>query len=301
MKTLTKIIDLKSVGNLLSNIVFCAIGKASTVARPSVVAVAIVVFSLVYMFQIEPYWFEIVPVNVSIPELDPAFDGFKIVQISDLHVDTSMNRRKLDKIVEIIDRQQPDIVAITGDFFTYKPDAMSINLLTTALKKLTPQDKTIAVLGNHDYYFDPSPIRKIFAQCNVLELSNSVYTIERDRARLNIAGLDDYLMNKSRLDLVLAQLAPDDVTILLVHEPDFADLSAATARFSLEISGHSHGGQVRIPFRQPDILPPLGKKYPLGIYQVGNMIQYTNRGLGMVPPAVRFNSRPEITLFTLTS
>ena len=252
------------------------------------------------MFQIEPYWFEIVTVNLTIPGLDPAFNGFKIVQISDIHVDTSMNRRKLDKIVQIINQQQPDLVAITGDFFTYQSNPVSTNLLSSALKKLTPTDKTLAVLGNHDYNFDSSEVRKILAQSNVLELSNSVYTIERGAARLKIAGLDDYLWHKSRLDLVLAQLAPDDLTILLVHEPDFADISAVTERFLLQISGHSHGGQVRIPFRKPDILPTYGKKYPLGVYQVGDMIQYTNRGVGMIPPAVRFNSRPEITVFALT-
>ena len=284
MNILSKRNYWKTFGNLLPNILLCAI--------------AIVVFSLIYVSQIEPFWFEIVPVNLTIPELAPAFDGFKIVQISDIHADTSMNRRKLNKIVEIVNQQQPDIVAITGDFFTYKPDPVSINLLETALKKLTPKEKTLAVLGNHDYWFDPSAISKILSQSNVLELSNSVYTIERGQARLNIAGVDDYLEQKSRLDLVIAQLSTDDVAILFVHEPDFADISAATERFSLEISGHSHGGQVRIPFWQPDILPPYGRKYPLGMYQVGNMIQYTNRGVGMVPPAVRFNCRPEITVFT---
>ncbi len=284
---LPNIIGLKPLGNLLLNIVICAI--------------AFIAFSLVYVFQIEPSWFDIVPVNLTIPELDPAFDGFKIVQISDIHADTSMNRRKLNKIVEIVNQQQPDIVAITGDFFTYKPDAVGTNLLETALKKLTPKDKTVAVLGNHDYWFDSSPISEILSQSNILELSNSVYTIERGQARLNIAGVDDYMVKKSRLDSVIAQLPTDDVAILLVHEPDFADISAATERFSLEISGHSHGGQVRIPFWQPDVLPPYGRKYPLGMYQVGNMIQYTNRGVGMVPPAVRFNCRPEITVFTLAS
>lgn len=263
--------------------------------------IAFIVLLSVYMFQIEPYWFEVVPVNITIPELAPAFNGFKIVQISDLHVDTSMNRRKLDKIVTLINQQEPDIVAITGDFFTYEPDEVNANLLITALQKLTPQNKTIGVLGNHDYYGDSSIIREILAQSNVLELSNSIYTIERGQAQLKIAGLDDYWYKKSRLDLVLAQLDMDDVTILLIHEPDFADISAPTEKFALEISGHSHGGQVRFPFRQPDVLPPYGQKYPLGRYQVGSMIQYTNRGLGMIPPAVRLNSRPEITVFTLTN
>ncbi|MBZ0286049.1 MAG: metallophosphoesterase, partial [Anaerolineae bacterium] len=85
----------------------------------------------------------------------------------------------------------------------------------------------------------------------------------------------------------------------LAHEPDYADISAATGRFDLQISGHSHGGQVVIPFIGPPVVPPYSKKYPLGRYQVGTMIQYTNRGVGMISPAVRFNCRPEITVFTL--
>jgi len=287
VKIISKIISLKSLKKLLFNF--------------ALVAIALIALLSVYMSQIEPYWFEIIPVNITIPELAPVFDGFKIVQISDLHVDTSMNRRKLDKIVTLINQQKPDIVAITGDFFTYEPDEVNANLLTTALQKLTPQDKTIGVLGNHDYYSDPSIIRQILAQSNVTELSNSIYTIERGQAKLNIAGLDDYWYHKTRLDLVLNQLTTDDITILLIHEPDFADISAPTEKFTLEISGHSHGGQVRFPFRQPDVLPPYGRKYPLGRYQVGSMIQYTNRGVGMVPPAFRLNSRPEITVFTLTN
>jgi uncharacterized protein len=86
---------------------------------------------------------------------------------------------------------------------------------------------------------------------------------------------------------------------LLAHEPDYADISAATGRFDLQISGHSHGGQVIIPFIGPLVVPAYGEKYPLGQYQVGNMIQYTNRGVGTINPAVRFNCRPEITIFTL--
>ena len=80
--------------------------------------IAIAVFSLIYIFQIEPLWFEIVPVNLTISNLAPAFDGFKIVQISDLHADTSMNPKKLSKIVDLINQQQPDLVAMTGDFVT---------------------------------------------------------------------------------------------------------------------------------------------------------------------------------------
>jgi predicted MPP superfamily phosphohydrolase len=91
------------------------------------------------------------------------------------------------------------------------------------------------------------------------------------------------------------------VAILLAHEPDFADTSAATGKFDLQVSGHTHGGQVVVPFLGPPVLPYLGQKYHTGLYKIGNMFQYTNRGVGMNRLAVRFNCRPEITMFELES
>ena len=263
--------------------------------------IAIAVFSLIYVFQIEPLWFEIVSVNLTISNLAPAFDGFKIVQISDLHADTSMNPKKLGKIVNLINQQQPDIVAMTGDFITATLNQQTTLMLEAAFKKLSPTAKTLAVLGNHDHYIDPQQIRTLLHNSNVLELNNSAYTLQRGNDTLSIAGVDDFWQEKANLDLVLSQLPPQGAAVLLVHEPDFADISAATQRFALQISGHSHGGQVRIPLRKPPVLPPFAEKYPVGRYKVGKMVQYTNRGVGMVLPAVRFNCRPEITVFTLNS
>ena len=102
-----------------------------------------------------------------------------------------------------------------------------------------------------------------------------------------------------RLNDVIEELKDESAAILLAHEPDFADLSSKTGRFDLQLSGHSHGGQVVVPFYGPLVLPYLGQKYPSGLYQVGEMLQYTNRGVGMIEPAVRFNCPPEITVFHL--
>lgn len=262
-------------------------------------SIVTVVLVSTYATKIEPNWFQVVPVDITIPQLASSFEGFKIAQISDIHTDDSMNQKKLARIIELVDKQQPDIIAITGDFFTKSPDQESIDLLEENLANLLPKEKTIAVLGNHDHTYNPEIIRNIFNNSNILELNNSVYTIQRGEDKLNIAGVDDYWKRKSRLDLVMEQLPSDGVAVLLAHEPDFADVSSVENRFALQMSGHSHGGQVRIPFRLPPVLPPLGKKYPVGRYQVGNMVQYTNRGVGMVKPLVRFGSRPEITVFRL--
>ncbi len=266
-----------------------------------VVSVVAIVSLSVYATQIEPNWFQVVRVKVDIPQLASNFDGFKIVQISDLHADYAMTAQKFAKIVRLVDRQKPDIVAITGDFFSYQPSQKSAELLETSLIKLLPKEKTVAVLGNHDHYYDPQILRQILQKSNILELENSVYNIQRGEEVLSIAGVDDYWKQKARLDLVLQELPKKSIAVIMAHEPDFADLSAATKRFVLQMSGHSHGGQVKLPFLPPPVLPTFAKKYPLGRYQVGNMVQYTNRGIGMGKPLVRLGARPEITVFTLSA
>jgi predicted MPP superfamily phosphohydrolase len=156
-------------------------------------------------------------------------------------------------------------------------------------------------LGNHDYWADANAIAFALKQANISLLQNDIYTIEHGNSKLNIAGVDDVWVGKSRLDVVLEKLPPQGATILLAHEPDFADTSAATKRFDLQLSGHSHAGQMRLPFFRPLILPPLGEKYYRGLYQLGEMKLYTNRGIGMTGLHLRFNSRPEITVFTLNT
>jgi predicted MPP superfamily phosphohydrolase len=113
--------------------------------------------------------------------------------------------------------------------------------------------------------------------------------------------VDDIWKGNPRLKDVTTRLQDGSAAILLAHEPDFADTSAATGKFDLQVSGHTHGGQVVVPFYGPPMLPHLGHKYPSGLYKVGNMYQYTNRGVGMHFMAVRFNCPPEITIFVLES
>jgi predicted MPP superfamily phosphohydrolase len=155
------------------------------------------------------------------------------------------------------------------------------------------------VLGNHDYWTDADAVRAALLACGIQNLSNDVFTLSKGGEQLHIAGVDDTWEKHDRLDLVLEKLPPSGAAVLLAHEPDFADRSAETGRFDLQLSGHSHGGQVVLPFFGPPILPHLGRKYPTGLFQVKDMFQYTNRGVGMIAPYVRFNCRPEITVFTL--
>jgi hypothetical protein len=214
-----------------------------------------------------------------------------------------MNRERLGQVVRTVLAQEPHLVVITGDFVIGRGWNESIQAIldemVEELSVLTEQHRTVAVLGNHDYWTNASAVRAALAACGIENISNDVCTLSNDHDQLHIAGMDDVWVGQDQLDTVLEKLPQAGAAILLAHEPDFADRSAKTARFDLQLSGHSHGGQVVLPFLGAPILPYLGKKYPSGLYRVGTMWQYTNRGVGMARLQIRFNCRPEITVFTL--
>jgi predicted MPP superfamily phosphohydrolase len=250
-----------------------------------------------YAHEIEPDRIDIHPVSLTLPRLTPAFDGFRLVQISDIHMDGFMTERRLLHIVDLVNRLEPDLVALTGDFVTFDPAYFADGLIAT-LRRLSPRVAALAVLGNHDHWTDAPTVRAIVDESDLINVCNDVYTVRRGGESLHFGGIDDYWERQDRLDQVLERMPPGGAAILLAHEPDFADISAATGRFDLQLSGHSHGGQVIIHFGDRlSCLPTAGSI--VGRYQVGSMIQYTNRGVGMIPPQVRFNCRPEITVFTL--
>lgn len=244
--------------------------------------------------------FEIVSLNVKIPDLNPAFNDYRIVHISDIHLGQWISAKRIAGVVNLVNKQEPDLVAITGDSVSYVVNEPVLDMLRF-LKNLKPKDATVAVLGNHDHWIGAEDIRRIMDESSILELENDVYTIKRGDAMLHIAGVDSITLEKHDLDAVLEKLPETGPAILLAHEPDFADKSAATGRFSLQLSGHSHGGQMVIPGFGTPFRGSQFRKYPLGEYKVGDMIQYTNRGLGTNVFWIRINCPPEITLMKLQS
>lgn len=257
---------------------------------------------LVYAREVEPADVEVVPVSLVLPRLDERFDRYRIALVSDLHADGWMTPGRVLGLVDLVNAEEPDLIALTGDFATYSRLRSLIRYvpdLVAPLRRLRAPDGTLAVLGNHDHETNSQVVRYTLAAAGVTELNNTFRTVQRHGASLHLCGVDSALDGTPRLDLVLQNLSQEGAAILLAHEPDFADESAATGRFDLQLSGHSHGGQVRLPVlgSQP-FLPKLGRRYTSGLYSVGGMLLYTNRGLGN-HPRFRFNCRPEITILTL--
>lgn len=266
--------------------------------------------SFFYARDIEPAWVDVTQVTLRLRRLPSAFDGYRIAHITDLHADgTSMTEARMTELVRLVNAQKPDLVAATGDFTSEHPELFG-EAVARALGGLEAGDGVVGVLGNHDHWSDAATSRQILAASGIRELNDDLLTLRRGGSALHVAGLDDlwpdpqsavaFEAHRPRLERLAARFGPDEAAILLVHEPDLADVSAATGRFDAQLSGHSHGGQVRVPFYGPLVLPFMGEKYPAGLYRVGSMLQYTGRGLGVVAAQVRFNCRPELTVFTLT-
>lgn len=256
---------------------------------------------LMYARYIEPERVQLNPVTLTLPRLAPRFQGFRLVHLSDIHLEDWRNPKRLEHIVELVNAQEADLVAITGDFLSHYAPREVPGRLVEALSRLEASEGIVAVLGNHDYLSDPELVRRCLRQSGIVELDNEVLTLRRAESVLHLAGVDDVMEGKSRLDLVLEKLPEEGAAVLLAHEPDFADVSSATGHFDLQLSGHSHGGQVRVPLLRRLTLPPFSQRYTSGLYVVGGMPQYTNRGLGFVNARLRFLCPPEITVFTLRS
>ena len=255
-----------------------------------------------YVTEVEPHWLAVERVTLTLPRLPQAFDGMTIAQLSDLHLgpvpslDTSLQmvRAAIRTAIEL----KPDLITVTGDFV--RRTGWEESLLDT-LRPLSASLGVFGVRGNHDWYRGVEHVTELASAAGMTMLVNDSAVIQRNGESLHIAGVDDLYGQHQDLGRALANVPREAAVILLAHEPDFADTAALDERIVLQLSGHSHGGQVRVPLLDATWLPRYGQKYPAGWYQIGAMQLYTNRGIGVVGVPVRFNCRPEVTLFTLRS
>lgn len=252
----------------------------------------------VYTTHIEPTWLDVTRVPLVVPGLAPVFDGYTIAQISDIHLGDWMNRARLREVIDVVLAQAPDLAVVTGDFVSYLDEAVYA-AIAEEFVRLRGADGGIAILGNHDHWTDAPTVSAAVRESGLVLLRNRHRVIKRAGKALYIAGVDDIWEEHHDLDAALDGVPAGAPLVLLAHEPDYADEVAEDGRVHVQLSGHSHGGQVRLPFVGGFVLPYLGEKYKHGYYRVGDMHLYTNVGVGMIRPAVRLLCRPEITLVTL--
>jgi hypothetical protein len=248
-----------------------------------------------YVTQVEPEWLTVERQTITLPRMTAGLDGYKIVQLSDFHLYPFATLDLMEKTVAKTQELAPDLVVLTGDYVL--ETAASIFDLAPELAKLNPRHGIFAVLGNHDHWTDADVVKQGLTENGIELLHNQGVLL--NESQLFLAGVDDLWSGEPDVEAALADWREDVPTILLAHEPDFADEFLHNGRIQLQLSGHTHGGQVRLPGVGPLVLPRYGQKYHNGLYQVGQGHVYTNRGIGLVGPAVRLNCPPEITEFVL--
>jgi predicted MPP superfamily phosphohydrolase len=255
-----------------------------------------------YAYGIEPDWLAIEQVTVRVPDLPPALDGLRIAHLSDLHWGPYTGQREVRAAVQAANALAPDLSVLSGDYVLYsagyaEPCAAELAALRAPLG-------VFAIPGNHDYWTDIDVVTAELRRTRLPVLRNESHRLEIDGSPLWLAGVDDVWEQHDDLAAALRGIPRDEPVLLLAHEPDFADEAArAPKRIFLQLSGHSHGGQVNLPVLGRPILPWLGQKYPAGLQVVpGSSLQvYTSRGIGVIAPPLRFNCRPEVALLTITA
>lgn len=254
---------------------------------------------------LEPNRPQLVYRELALARWPAALDGYKIAVLSDFHYDPLFSVHPLRAAIPVVNAQKPDLIVLTGDFVSEPSFGQSRRRAAYAaepcarlLQQMKAPHGLWAVMGNHDAVTDPELITSILRATGIQVLSNQSTPIELAGARFWLSGVDDVMQGDSDLDAALAKVPKGEVTVLMAHEPDYADFVSRYA-VDLQISGHSHGGQVRLPFLPPLYEPPMARKYIAGLYKVGPLTLYTNRGLGTVGLPIRFDCPPEITLITL--
>ncbi|SDY53263.1 metallophosphoesterase [Thermoactinomyces sp. DSM 45892] len=251
-----------------------------------------------YSRWIEPYSIETTTITIKIPHLPVVFEGFRICHFSDLHLGFHLEAKDLETVVEQIQSLKPDCICFTGDLFDHHSTGVSET--TRYLSKLEASYGKYAVLGNHDNWGNRESVNRVLTKSGFTILHNENRQIKKQSDSIYMVGVDDPWVGGADILRALNGVPKNTCNILLAHEPDFAD-EFCQHPIDLQLSGHSHGGQVQVPFIGALHTPPHAKKYIDGLYQVENssMQVYTTRGIGMTRMPIRFNCRPELVLITL--
>jgi predicted MPP superfamily phosphohydrolase len=237
-------------------------------------------------------------VEIPLANLPKSFDGFTIVQVSDLHTGETIGRGYTENVVRIVNDLQPDLVALTGDFADGFVDELRDHV--APLSKIEAPHGMFFITGNHEYYWDPDAWTTEFSKLGARVLQNEHVLIHRNGAEVVLAGVTDYStrhmspLRASNPSKALAGAPPGRTKILLAHQPDSYRL-AHEAGFDLQISGHTHGGQY-FPF---NLLIPFFQRYYKGLNRHENMWVYVSTGTGYWGPPLRTGVPSEITLIRL--
>lgn len=237
-------------------------------------------------------------VTLTVPGWPAGWCGVRIAHLSDLHLGPFLGRAELHAVVDEVLALRADLIVLTGDFVS-RITRGELEILTEELSRLTAPAGVWGVLGNHDWRTDATAVAQAVTRAGGRVLWNEHVCLRRGADELYVAGVDDLWMGQSDLNRALAGVPDDGRVLLLAHEPEYADTVAHDPRVLLQLSGHSHGGQVRLPLVGPIMTRLRDWKYVMGVYHIRGLTMYVSRGIGAVIPGIRWNCPPEVTLLTV--
>ncbi|WP_100011199.1 metallophosphoesterase [Lentibacillus sediminis] len=254
-----------------------------------------------YAREMEPAMLSINEQEILSGRIPAAFQNYRIVQFSDTHIGFHYTLEQFRGLIAKINELEPDLLLFTGDLVD-EPHIYNWNQnIVEHLSALKAKDGKYWIYGNHDHGgYGTDILLDVMEEGGFNLLRNSHTTIQKNRERIVLAGIDDLMLGRPDLRETLANANPDLFTILLAHEPDFADI-AKDYPVDVQLSGHSHGGQVRFPFIGHLYTPVYAEKYVQGKYVLndGNFTVHVNSGIGTTRLPYRFLCRPEIHVYTL--
>jgi len=250
-----------------------------------------------YARLIEPYAYWISETDIFIRDLPERFEGFRITQLTDIHHSRILGLSEVRRVVNLAQQTKPDMFVLTGDYTTtYR---RYIEPCAEALAQLSAPEGVWAVLGNHDHYTDPELTTRALQRHHIAVLNNAHTTLQRGPDALQLSGIDDWSWNATDWTRAFDGLQPKSPTILLSHQPTVLDLEQ-TSQVVLVLSGHTHGGQVRVPWLgAPARFATQDLKYARGLFRRGDTQLYVSSGTGVIGLPVRFGVRPEIAVLRL--
>jgi predicted MPP superfamily phosphohydrolase len=257
-----------------------------------------------YAGEVSRHELELIDITIKLLRLPEAFAGMKIVQISDFHFEEYTEAAFLEAIVRKVNALGPDLVVLTGDFVSSGPlphrESIQLGYHCAEILSHIQCPLRYAIMGNHDALVGTRALTDALTTQGIPVLADSFVPLERGNQRIWLAGIRDALQQRPNLSRALPPRRGDDeATILLAHEPDFADYTVGRP-VDLILSGHTHGGQILLPLLPPLMLPELGRKYVHGLFRLRDGMQlYVNRGIGAVNLPFRFRCPPEITAINL--
>lgn len=265
-------------------------------------SIIFLVLICVYSIYIEPKWIIVKNHKITLNEMKG--QAIKVVQFSDTQLGEFFSIKQLEEVVDKINKTSPDLVIFTGDLIDNASNYGDIDKISGILSKIKATYGKYAIYGNHDYggggvrYYS-----SIMSESGFKLLKNSSTSIKIGSTNIKLFGMDDNLMSKYNLNSTLKGISSNDINLLLIHEPDIID-DFKEYPIDLAFAGHSHGGQVRLPFYGPLKNTVLAEKYTHGFYTLDNKRKtklYVNTGLGNTRLPFRFGNIPEITVFTIRS